>query len=109
MRHVTAETRHVPQSFAPARHPWVWSVLYFPYGITFGFPSIALGFLASRAGIPVSTIAAVIGMTYLAAGWKFTWAPVGDYTLSRKRWYLIAIGCVTVGLVSMTMVPITPR
>jgi len=109
MRHVTAETRHVPQSFVSARHPWVWSVLYFPYGITFGFPSIALGFLASRAGIPVSTIAAVIGMTYLAAGWKFTWAPVGDYTLSRKRWYLIAITCVTVGLVTMTMVPITKQ
>lgn len=92
-----------------ARHPWVWAVLYFPYGLTFGFPSIALGYLASRAGIPISAIAGVIGMTYLAAGWKFVWAPLGDYTLSRKRWYLIAITLVSVGFIAMATVPLTPR
>lgn len=92
-----------------ARHPWVWAVLYFPYGITFGFPSIALGYLASRAGVSVSAIAGVVGMTFLAAGWKFIWAPAGDYTLTRKRWYRIAIALVSVGLVAMTIVPLTPR
>ena len=69
-----------------ARHPWVWAVLYFPYGLTFGFPSIALGYLGSRAGLRTSVIAGIVGMSFLAAGWKFVWAPVGDYTLSRKRW-----------------------
>src|SRR5260221_203232 len=65
----------VPAAPAP-RHPFVWAVLYFPFGLTFGFPSIALGYLASRAGVSVSTIAGVIGMTWLASGWKFTWAPL---------------------------------
>jgi len=90
------------------RHPWVWALLYFPFGLTFGFPSIALGYLASRAGVPVSAIAGVVGMTWLASGWKFTWAPLGDYTLSRKRWYLIAITLVSIGFVAMSSLPIEP-
>ncbi len=95
-------------STPPARHPWVWAVLYFPFGLSFGFPAIALGYLASRAGVPVSAIAGVIGMTFLASGWKFVWAPIGDYTLTRRRWYLIAIGTVSAGLIVMTAVPLSP-
>jgi MFS transporter, PAT family, beta-lactamase induction signal transducer AmpG len=96
---------HAPRARAP-RHPWVWAILYFPYGLSFGFPSIALGYLASRAGLPVSAIAGVVGMTFLAAGWKFVWAPVADYTLSRKRWYVLAIGMLSIGLLAMTLVPL---
>ncbi|MHB1862420.1 MAG: MFS transporter [Gemmatimonadaceae bacterium] len=90
-----------------ARHPWVWAVLYFPFGLSFGFPSIALGYLAVRAGISVSSIAGVVGMTLLASGWKFVWAPIGDYTLSRKRWYLIAIATVSAGFLAITLVPLS--
>ncbi len=90
-----------------ARHPWVWAVLYFPFGLSFGFPSIALGYLGVKAGISVSAIAGVVGMTLLASGWKFLWAPIGDYTLSRKRWYLIAIATVSVGFLAITLVPLS--
>ena len=91
------------------RHPWVWSVLYFPFGLTIGFPSIALGFLASRAGVPVSEIAGVVGMSWLASGWKWTWAPLGDYTLSRKLWYRIAIALVSAGFIAMSSLPLSAR
>lgn len=92
-----------------APRPWVWAVLYFPYGLTFGFPAIALGYLGSRAGMPVSAIAGVVGMSFLAAGWKFLWAPVGDYTLSRKRWYLLAVAMISAGLIALTVVPLSTR
>jgi MFS family permease len=82
-------------------------VLYFPYGLTFGFPSIALGYLGARAGLPVSAIAGVVGMSFIAAGWKFLWAPLGDYTLSRKRWYVLATALASAGLVSLTVVPLS--
>jgi MFS family permease len=88
-------------------HPWLFAVLYFPYGLTIGFPSIALGFLGRRAGLPTSAIAAVVGMSLLAAGWKFLWAPVGDYTLTRKRWYLLAVVLISAGLIALTVVPLT--
>ena len=39
--------------------------------------------------------------------WKFLWAPIGDYTLSRKRWYLISIAAISIGLLAMTAVPLT--
>jgi hypothetical protein len=93
----------------PERHPWVWAVLYFPYGLTFGFPAVALGYLGSKAGVPVSAIAGVVGMSFLAAGWKFVWAPVGDYTLSRKRWYVLAAAMTSAGLVLLTVVPFSVR
>ena len=90
-----------------ARHPWVWAVLYFPYGLTFGFPAIAIGFLGRRAGVPLSAIAGVVGMSFLAAGWKFLWAPLGDYTLSRKRWYVLSVVLLSIGLIALTTVPLS--
>src|SRR5512138_1339998 len=88
-------------------HPWVWAVLYFPLGLAIGFPSVALGYLGSRAGLSVSLIAGIVGMTFVAGGWKFLWAPVADYTLSRKTWYLIAVALAACGVVAMTVIPIT--
>jgi MFS family permease len=88
-------------------HPWVWSVLYFPLGLAIGFPSVALGYLGSRAGLDVSAVAAIVGMTFLASGWKFLWAPIGDYTLTRKRWYLISVALVAAGLMAMTVIPLS--
>ena len=99
--------RSVPDADS-GRHPWVWAVLYLPFGLTIGFPSIALGYLAGRAGISVAAIAGVVGLTWLASGWKWTWAPLGDYTLSRKRWYRIAITLVSLGFLAMSAIPITP-
>jgi MFS family permease len=90
-------------------HPWVWAALYFPLGLAIGFPSVALGYLGARSGLGVSAIAGIVGMTFLANGWKFLWAPIGDYTLSRKSWYLIAVSLVALGLVAMTVIPISPR
>ncbi len=92
-----------------APHPWRFAVLYFPYGLTIGFPSIALGYLGSHAGLPTSVIAGIVGMSFLAAGWKFLWAPIGDYTLSRKRWYIVAVALVSAGLIAMTVVPLSQR
>lgn len=108
-----ADHREAPGAWAragpPEPHPWTWAVLYLPYGLTFGVPSIALGYLGSRSGVSVSAIAGVVGMAWLAAGWKFAWAPVGDCTLSRKRWYLLAVGLISAGIIALTAVPFTPR
>jgi MFS family permease len=84
-------------------------VLYFPFGLTFGFPSIGLGFLASKAGVSVGAISGVVGMSWLPSGWKWVWAPLGDYTLSRKLWYRIAITLVSAGFITMSSVPLSPR
>jgi hypothetical protein len=53
----------LPTAASAARHPWVWAVLYFPYGLTIGFPSIALSYLGRRAGVPVAAIAGAVFAT----------------------------------------------
>jgi MFS family permease len=82
-------------------------VLYFPLGLAIGYPSVALGYLGSQAGLSVGVVAAIVGMTFLASGWKFLWAPVGDYTLSRKTWYVTAVSLVAAGLVALTVIPVS--
>lgn len=102
---------HIPVAAPGPRtpHPWVWSVLYFPFGLTFGLPSIALGFLASQAGVSVGAISGVVGMSWFPSSFKFVWAPLGDYTLSRKLWYRIAITLVSAGFITMSSLPLSPR
>jgi MFS transporter, PAT family, beta-lactamase induction signal transducer AmpG len=98
-----------PETDRAAPHPWVWAVLYFPLGLVIGFPTVALGYLGARSDLGVSAIAGIVGMTFLANGWKFLWAPVGDYTLTRKSWYLIAVSLVGLGLIAVTGIPISTR
>ncbi len=101
------DTASVPLESRAVPHPFVWMVLYFPLGLATGFPSVALGYLGSRAGLDVSAVAAIVGMTFVGGGWKFLWAPVGDYTLTRKTWYLIAIAGISLGLLAMTAIPLS--
>jgi MFS family permease len=92
---------------AKPQHPWVYAVLYFPMGLMLGYPSVALGYLGSKAGLPISSIAAIVGMSFAAHGFKFIWAPLGDYTLSRKRWWLIAASGMAIGMFAITVTPIS--
>ncbi|MDQ6887997.1 MAG: MFS transporter [Gemmatimonadota bacterium] len=89
------------------RHPWVFAVLYFPMGVMIGYPSVALGYLGNRAGLPVSTTAAIVGMAFFAHSFKFLWAPVGDYTLSRKRWYVAGVITMAAGMLALSVTPLT--
>ncbi len=92
-------------SAARAPHPWRYAVLYFPMGLMIGYPSVALGYLSARAGLPVSAAAAMVGSAFFAHAFKFLWAPLADYSLSRKAWYRIAITVMAATLLAMTATP----
>ena len=47
-------------------------------------------------------------MTSSPRAGSLSWAPLGDYTLSRKKWYRIAISLVSVGFIALSMVPLKP-
>ncbi len=91
----------------PARppHPWRYAALYFPMGLMIGYPSVALGYLSAQAGLPVSAAASVVGMAFFAHAFKFLWAPLADYSLSRKTWYRLAIAVMGAVLVGITATP----
>ena len=86
-------------------HPWRYAALYFPMGLMIGYPSVALGYLSARAGLPVSAAAAMVGSAFFAHAFKFLWAPLADYSLSRKGWYRIAVAVMSVVIIGITATP----
>lgn len=90
-------------------HPALFGILYFPYGLMVGVPAVMLGWLATRAGLPVSAAATIVGIAFAPAAFKFLWAPVGDLTLSRKRWYLLANACCAIAFFAMCVIPMSEK
>ena len=87
-------------------HPAVFAVLYFPMGLMIGYPSVALGYLGQRAGLTVSFAAAIVGVAFFAHAFKFLWAPLADYTLTRKTWYVIAVVAMALGMLALSVTPL---
>ncbi len=83
-------------------------MLIVPFGATAGFASVALAFLATKNGLTVQQGAELIAANLFPHVWKFFWAPIGDTTLSRKRWYLVACTFCAAGLLTLATVPLRP-
>ncbi|MEO7209913.1 MAG: MFS transporter, partial [Chitinophagaceae bacterium] len=71
-------------------HPFLFTILILPMGVSFGYVSITFAYLLSQAGVSVEKIAALIAASYLPHIFKFAWAPLIDTTLSFKKWYKLA-------------------
>ncbi|MBW7932874.1 MAG: MFS transporter [Gemmatimonadaceae bacterium] len=88
-------------------HPSLFGILYFPYGLMVGVPAVMLGWLATRAGLPVSAAATIVGTAFAPAAFKFLWAPIGDLTLTRKRWYVLANAVCAAVFFGMCTIPMS--
>ena len=55
--HSPARPRHV--------RPWLWGLLYLPFGVTSGFVSVTLAYILSQRGLPDSTIAGMVALNLL--------------------------------------------
>lgn len=105
-RHPDSRSPIIP---VPVTHPALFGILYFPYGLMVGVPAVMLGWLATRAGLPVSAAATIVGIAFAPAAFKFLWAPVGDLTLTRKRWYVLANACCAAAFFAMCAIPMGAR
>ncbi len=77
-------------------HPWIFLVLFAPYGISTGYVNVTLGYALTHAGVSTADVATIVAISLIPQTWKVLWAPIIDTMLSRKRWYMIA--AVTTGL-----------
>lgn len=77
-----AGTRH------HAPHPFLFLILFIPFGAVPGFLTVALAYGLSKKGISTSDIAVVVGLSYLCLIFKWLWAPLVDTLLTRKIWYV---------------------
>jgi PAT family beta-lactamase induction signal transducer AmpG len=103
-----AGSQVAPVVVSRAPHPFVWTVLYLPFGALGGFVSVALTFLATEHGLSISEGALLSGAQLLTQWLKWIWAPLVDITLSARRWYVISTGLSAVGVLAMSSVPLGP-
>lgn len=96
---MTSATTHAP-------HPWIWLFLNLPFGATYGFIAVTLGYVATQQGLDEEAVAGLVAACLLPHTWKFLWAPVADLTFTRKGWYLVSnvASCVTIA--SLGFIPL---
>ena len=75
-------------SHKPPAHPFLFLVLFIPFGAVPGFLTVALAYELSKKGISASDISVVVGISYLCLIFKWLWAPLVDTLLTRKIWYV---------------------
>ena len=81
-----------------ATHPFLFLVLFVPFGAVPGFLTVALAYDLSKKGIATSDIAVVVGLSYISLIFKWLWAPLVDTLLTRKIWYVGSTLVCAVGL-----------
>jgi PAT family beta-lactamase induction signal transducer AmpG len=93
---------------ARAPHPFVWTILYLPFGALNGFVTVALTFLATKHGLSISEGALLNGAQMLTNWLKWMWAPIVDITLTPRKWYVLSTAFSAVGVFAMAAVPLGP-
>jgi len=87
-------------------HPSIFLFLMLPFGVMFGYVTITLGFLLTKAGIPLSQVAPIIAIALIPNMFKFIWAPLVDTTLTVKKWYIIANIITALGIFLTGILPL---
>lgn len=91
--------RHTP--------PWAYLLLMLPFGIMNGYLVVTLAWQLAHAHIGLPAIAALIAASYIPHTWKFLWSPLGDTTLTSRRWYVIGAVTSAIGITLTGMIPMT--
>lgn len=86
--------------------PWIWAILNLPFGVTYGYVAVTLGFIASQQGLSEEVVAGLVAACLLPHTWKFLWAPVADLTLTRKKWYLLGNAASAVTIATLGFLPL---
>ena len=71
-----------------APHPFLFLVLFIPFGAVPGFLTVALAYELKKKGIDTGDIAIVVGLSYVCLLLKWLWAPLVDTLFTRKIWYV---------------------
>ena len=71
-----------------ATHPFLFLVLFIPFGAVPGFLTVALAYELKKKGIDTGDIAIVVGLSYICLLLKWLWAPLVDTLFTRKIWYV---------------------
>ena len=87
-------------------HPSIFMFLILPFGVLTGYITVTMGFLLTKAGIPLAQVAPIVSLTLLPNIFKFIWAPLVDTTLTVKKWHIIANSITAVGIFVTGILPL---
>ena len=88
-------------------HPFLYFLLFLPFGATSGFISVVIGSLAHKAQISDEVIAGMVAMNTLPHTWKFLWAPLVDTVWTSRGWYITTNLISSAAIISIGFIPIT--
>ena len=87
-------------------HPSIFMFLILPFGVLSGYVTVTMGFLLTKAGIPLAQVAPIVSITLLPNIFKFIWAPLVDTTFTVKRWHIIANTITAIGIFITGILPL---
>jgi PAT family beta-lactamase induction signal transducer AmpG len=94
------------KSAARGPHPFLYFLLFLPFGATTGYVQVTLGALAAQHGLGVAEAGALVATSLLPQTFKFLWAPFTDAISTRKRWYIGANLVSSATLACVGLVPL---
>lgn len=88
-------------------HPFLYFLLFLPFGATSGFITVTIGNLAGKAGLSDAVIAGMTATNTLPHTWKFLWAPLVDTVWTGRGWYITTNLISSAAIISLGFIPIT--
>ncbi len=86
--------------------PWLFAIVGQTTGVTMGFATIVLPYVAVHKGLSVATAAMFIGAANLATPLKLVWSPVLDMWWTLKGWLVAGALLTTVMVALLFQVPV---
>lgn len=110
----SAGPTYAPGAYAEAKpqqkkgpHPFLYFLLFLPFGATSGFITVTIGALASRAGIADEVVVTLTATNTLPHTWKFLWAPLVDTIWTGRGWYITTNLISSAAIITLGFIPIT--
>ena len=88
-------------------HASSYMLLIIPFGVASGYPIVTLAFLLSKNHVGMGAIATLVAATLMPGAWAFLISPVVDTTLSSRKWYAIGAVFTALGILAMSLIPLT--
>lgn len=89
--------------------PWMFGVIAFAFGVPQGFLSVAFPFLATKGGLSLAQVGAIMGVAMSASFLRLLWMPVCDMWSTLSRWTVGGSVLSGLCLLALALMPLQPE
>ncbi|CAN5504962.1 hypothetical protein BH11MYX1_BH11MYX1_50070 [soil metagenome] len=90
-------------------HPFLYFLLFLPFGATSGFITVTMGAIAHRAGISDEVVVTLTATNTLPHTWKVFWGPLVDTVWTGRGWYITSNLVSSAAIITLGFIPIVER